>query len=85
MPYVSILLDRRAIDVLGEISKEGRSDNPIARAIVDNEFGIAALLTVRPQDTKEERTLLVHTTGAPSRAVDALWNLPGVEGISARP
>jgi hypothetical protein len=79
MTNVFVLLDEktRAIDVLGEISKPSPSDNPVARAIVDGNFGNAAILTQRPQDLFEQRVLRLEAS-RPHDVISALVNTPGV-------
>lgn len=81
MATLLVKLKDKAIDVLTEISKDGPSQHPVARAIVDFKFGIAALTTTRPQDVEQERTLRLDTPDF-LEAAEVLTGLPEVERVA---
>jgi hypothetical protein len=85
MPRVYALLDKvAAIEVVQEVSKKEVSDHPLARRIIDQALGEVAILTTRPQDLCEERTLCLHTE-TPKRTTEVLSNTPGVLSVAHTP
>ncbi|MDE2028937.1 MAG: hypothetical protein KGI97_00060 [Alphaproteobacteria bacterium] len=78
---VLLLLEKDlAVDVLHEVAKPDRSEHLVARAIVDNDFGDASLITTRPQDEHEEHLLRLRkmTPGKAFAATRVLRRTPGV-------